>query len=409
MKEKVWIINPYGNLPSESWATYRSTMLAEALANSGFTVTQFISNFDHRSKSFRSAQGTTLRMNQNYTICIVPSTAYRSHISIERIQYERNFALNIVKALPEERPAVIVLAEPALFYYNILLKKLTLGDGTKLVLDIIDIWPELFRLAFPKVLQPISNILLSPLYFWRKRLYEHADAIVAVSNNYLAVAKKLTRGRVPLEVVYWSYPVSLANLKESSHEPINKLIQQKQKDEIWIIYSGTLGENYDISSIIRVANELKGKLPRDLHFRFLVAGDGPLKEYCQKMQNEQLLFLGRLTPEDLKSLYKHCDIALSTYKGESTVAMPIKAFDYLFYGLPMVNSLGKDLGDLIQKHEIGINYDPNSPQSLQEALYTLILNSELRERYSRNARVIARDYSSEVQYKKFVDLIRDLC
>lgn len=410
MKSEVWIINPYGNLPSEAWVTYRSTMLAEALAGNGFSVTQFISNFDHRSKSFRSSESMTLKINENYTITIIPSTAYHTHISFARIAYERNFARNLVKRhLSDERPAVIVLAEPALFYYDILLKSSIVKNGTKLVLDIIDIWPELFKLAFPKALRPISNIFLSPLYYWRRRLYKQADAVVAVSQDYLSLARKLVDRKIPFEVVYWSYPARLDRLKKSPHERIDELIQQKEKNEVWIIYSGTLGENYDIFSIIRAANELKENLTPEHAFKFLIAGDGPLKGYCQRMENEQIIFVGRLSPEELKSLYDHCDIALSTYKGESTVAMPIKAFDYLYYGLPIINSLGKDLGELIRNNEIGTNYDPYNPASLRDAIQNLMLNRELRERYARNARSLAKNFSSEIQYRKFVNLIKGLC
>ena len=170
---KVWIINPYGSLPSESWATYRSTMLAESLAASGYTVTQFISNFEHRSKTFRSKTFETLQISSNYFISIVPSSAYSAHMSISRIQYERTFATNLLKEVATiDQPYFIVLAEPALFYYNILLRPLIIKSKCILILDIIDIWPELFELAIPKRFRAFSSLLLAPLYYWRKRLHQ---------------------------------------------------------------------------------------------------------------------------------------------------------------------------------------------------------------------------------------------
>src|SRR5687768_10164735 len=96
---KVWIINPYGSLPSESLATYRATMLAESLVENGYDVTQYISNFEHRSKTFRTTGFQTLKINTNYTIHIIPSNKYSSHISLERIKYERTFGKNLLKTV----------------------------------------------------------------------------------------------------------------------------------------------------------------------------------------------------------------------------------------------------------------------------------------------------------------------
>lgn len=406
---KIWIINPYGTLRSESWATYRSTMLAENMSKYGYDVTQFISNFEHRSKTFRSEGYQKLTVNNLYTISIIPSTPYSSHISYQRIKYERTFAKNLLKIIsPADHPDFIVLAEPALFYYDILLKPLVLKGTSKLILDIIDIWPELFEIALPKAIVSFSRILLTPFLWWRKRLYKHAHGIVAVSLDYLRIAKTITNRNIPFEVVYWSYHPDQLSVKPTHHRRIKALIASKKADEIWVVYAGTLGENYDIHSIVSAAKSLRQELKIEVNYKFVIAGDGPLKPLCEKNQSENFIFLGRLDPEDLKFLYQYCDIALSTYKGESTVAMPIKAFDYLLFGLPIVNSLGRDLGELINRYQLGINYDPYSPASLYKAIYTLIVDTEFRKGCSSRARVLAKEFHGDIQYKKFVDLIEKL-
>lgn len=384
-------------------------MIADAMSSYGHSVVQYISNFEHRSKSFRSSGYKSLQVRENYTIEIIPSTPYTSHISLKRIHYERTFARNILKKVrPEKFPDVIILAEPALFYYDVLLKPLIVKSNCKLVLDIIDIWPELFQIALPAPIRPFSTILLCPLYFWRKRLYQFADAIVAVSHDYLQLAKNLTSSARAFEVVYWSYPAQEQSAGNSNDPLISSLIALKAKGEVWIIYAGTLGENYDIPSIIKVAHALTKKIGSTITFKFIVAGDGPLKAICEKTTIPSFVFLGRLSADDLKTLYPHCDIALSSYKGESTVAMPIKAFDYLKFGLPIVNSLGKDLGQLIRMHRVGINYDPDSPESLYEAICKLLTDTQFRHECSARAKIVAQEFSSDIQYKKFVDLVNRL-
>ena len=44
--KKVWIVNPYGALPTEGWLEYRSFKLARELISRGFEVTIWISKFE---------------------------------------------------------------------------------------------------------------------------------------------------------------------------------------------------------------------------------------------------------------------------------------------------------------------------------------------------------------------------
>jgi glycosyltransferase involved in cell wall biosynthesis len=406
--QTVWIINPYGSLPSESWATYRSTMLADCLARHGYRVTQFISNFEHRSKTFRSSGPAVRQVSQNYLIHIVPSGRYDSHISLARVRYERTFARNLLAVASSRRPDVIVLAEPALFYYDILLAPLIRGGTSALVLDIIDIWPELFELVVPRRLRSLSGVLLAPLYYWRKRLYQYPRAVVAVAEDYLNLARRLaTRPGVIFETVYWSYDEKVRDGGSPSSR-VSDLVRDKPVDEAWIVYAGTLGENYDISAIVDAAAQLTRELQGRALFKVLIAGDGPLRSLCESIDDPNVLFLGRLAAADLRFLYPHCDVALSTYKGESTVAMPIKAFDYLFHGLPIVNSLGRDIGALVSSRQLGINYVAGSPSSLRDAIARLLLDPELRTQCSKNAAALAMEFRADRQYAKFVDVLRQL-
>ena len=107
-------------------------------------------------------------------------------------------------------------------------------------------------------------------------------------------------------------------------------------------------------------------------------------------------------------LYEHCDVALSTYKGETTVAMPIKAFDYLRYGVPVVNSLGRDFGQFVRRDRIGLNYDAESPSSLYEALKRLVCDDALRRTCAKNARRLAEQFRPEAEYSTFVEILRYL-
>ena len=409
MNQSVWIVNPYGSLPSEPWATYRSTMLAQSLSAHGYTVTQFISNIDHRSKTVRSASHQVIAVDARYSIEIIPSSTYSSHISIGRIRYERRFARNLLACVKgRERPDFIVLAEPALFYYGILLEPLLRNPRSALVLDLIDIWPELFELVIPRLLRRWSGVLLGPLYWWRRRLYRHAAGVVAVAADYRDIARGLVAGLdIPVEVVYWGYDDRRGE-ERPAHAPLEATLPRKEPGDVWALYAGTLGENYDIPAIVSVAAWLPGALRETVRLKFIVAGAGPLRQLCLDNASESFVFAGALGPADMAALFREADIALATYRGESTVAMPIKAFDYLRHGLPIVNSLGRDLGEMVRAHEVGINYDPGSPSSLAEAVERLSRDEALRRKMSDNASRLAPSFSASVQYRKFAEFLERL-
>ncbi len=122
---KIWIINPYGNIPGEGWRTYRTTLIADAFAAKGHDVVSWVSNIQHRSKEKRAETWKDIQINPNYLIKIVPSVPYSSHISWARIKYERTYAKNLrERALGHgawgneklEEPDLIILGEPALLY-----------------------------------------------------------------------------------------------------------------------------------------------------------------------------------------------------------------------------------------------------------------------------------------------------
>jgi glycosyltransferase involved in cell wall biosynthesis len=404
----IWIINPYGSLPDESWRTYRSTMIANALQNKGHRVVQFISNFEHRSKSYRTDGYSLRKYGGLYDIHIIPSKSYSSHISLDRVRYERSFGRNLIKyAVSLEKPDVVILAEPAICYYDTLLSWLKNELKTKIVIDLIDIWPELFHLLVPKPVDFLARIALSPLYYWRKRLYRNADGIVAVSKNYLDIAKKIAPFKEGMsDVVYWSIPNSeLAVVEKLQNHSISEFITKKNKDEVWCIYAGTLGENYDIKSIIEAANMIKDKHDSS-KFKLFIAGDGPLSTFCKnKCDDASLVFLGRLSSTELAGLYGYCDFALSTYKGRSTVAMPIKAFDYFAFGLPIINSLGRDLGNFVATCKVGINYKAENIEELYRAMSYLIENKVERLKMRDNALKLSLEFAEKEQYLKFINVL----
>jgi len=394
----IWVLNPYGNLPGENWLPHRSYMVCNAFAKEGHNVVYWISNIDHRSKNQRKSQ-QKLILENGVKVKILESTEYSEHISIKRIFFEMNYIRKFCKLalLEENLPDLILIGEPALFI-SFYFAKFTKQYRIPFIIDMIDLWPELFKITLPKQLRKFEKLLFFPFYQKRNWFIRKAVGILSVSDAYLEIAKNINKSGF-YKRIYWG--VNLESFKKVI--PVDTGFAKKQ-DEFWLIYAGTLGDNYDTNGIIECAELLENSKS---NYRLFIAGDGNLKEFVidsiKKNKLKKTVFLGRVSPLYLINFYKNCDVALSTYADGSTVSMPIKAFDYFAAGLPMLNSLGYDLHDLIEKKNLGYNYTAGNHKELFTKIELLETNRNMLADMKKNCLQIAQTFNEPTLYKSYVD------
>jgi glycosyltransferase involved in cell wall biosynthesis len=163
-----------------------------------------------------------------------------------------------------------------------------------------------------------------------------------------------------------------------------------------IVYAGSLGEGYDIETIIEL-----GRIRPDL--KIVVAGLGPKKNQCQLAHDMGIIqYLGQISPNDLMQLYGDACIGLLPYSKNSAVSMPIKFFEYLAYELKIVNSLSMECSEIIINNSLGANYIPGDVNSLSKAVDRAINMTQ-----DKNViRKLNEIFSVKTQYKNFIDAIK---
>jgi len=349
----VWIVNPYGTLPSEGWREYRSSMLARALADSGSEVTWWLSNFEHRSKTFRPSGFLKEELLPDaLQIYSVPSSAYTNNISLARIKYELMFGRNFAKyANSLTPPDVIVLADPSLFYSSPVVRYAD-KVGAKIVLDVLDLWPEQFQVALPGFLKSLGRLIFFPLYQRRQRLVNRADGVVGVTKDHLK-AVNATAG-TPKLVAYLGLDYAKFVSDSSRDLPI-ELRQFVPNSDLVVIYAGTLGEAYDIGAVMQAAENV---VQANNRVKFIFAGDGPYKQWIQSLSEKypaNMLFVGKVPSEDLPAIYNLCHVGICSYSKDSTVTMPVKLYDYLAGGLYVAYSINGEIDQLLTHNSSFLN------------------------------------------------------
>jgi len=176
-----------------------------------------------------------------------------------------------------------------------------------------------------------------------------------------------------------------------------------------LIYVGTLGHSYDLKCAID-AYEIVKQNKKINNIKFLVLGDGPLKEefeaYAFK-KNLDVEFIGRLGYEEMVSYLKAAHIALNPINGKSVASIINKHADYAAAGLPVISTQDSDeYKNLLQKYNAGFNCAVGDSEQMSQYIIYLLSNLEIRDKMAQNSRKMGEElFNRDTSYIKIKDLI----
>ena len=157
----VWLVVISEPLPSDAGATrlLRMGQLRECLLSRGHTVTFWTSTFDHVSKTHRAKETRVDKQGAGSVEVLLHGRAYKKHVSISRIinhiQVARAFSK---KSCALSAPDVILVSFPSL---ELALSVVNFGRNMNIpvVVDIRDLWPDIFFDLAPESLRWLATIL----------------------------------------------------------------------------------------------------------------------------------------------------------------------------------------------------------------------------------------------------------
>jgi glycosyltransferase involved in cell wall biosynthesis len=405
----VWLISPYGPIPDEGWREYRYSIIADVLAQAGYDVTWWTPNFSHHFKRYRSAGWEDRLVRPGFRLRLVPTSGYSRNVSLARLRYETLFAWRTYRrALSEPSPGCIIAAEPPQVTGRVGVW-LSRRHTCPLIVDVMDLWPELFTLGIPARLRRLAPVLFSPLTALRRRNYGHSHALMSLCNTYRDIALREVPdvGERPSVTIFNG--VDVAAFRAAMRRRLTCKNLPPKAGELWAVYAGTLGENYDVPALLQAAQVLQN---RGTALRIIVAGEGPLaaalQAFVRERQISNLTYIGSLPPSELAPLYSRCDVGICAYGAASNVAMPDKAYDYMAAGLPIVSSLRGELADLLERRGCGLSYRAGDADSLASALQLLSSDEALRARMARLSSEAGMEFDRTVQYRQLPTLIEQL-
>lgn len=356
------------------------------------------SDFRHSTKKRKKP----LKHSWPFTITFLHEPGYDKNISFKRFYSHYMWGKEVEKYLKKrKKPDVIYSAVPSLTG-PLKAAKFCEKNDVRFIIDIQDLWPEAFKLAFN--VPVISDIIFAPFNAYVNGIYKRADEICAVSRTYAERAKSVNNKCSDTHVVFLGTELSTFD-RYVRENPV-----EKPEDELWLGYCGTLGASYDITIAIdalAILNKRGIKTPK-----FIVLGDGERKaefEQHAKDLGVECLFTGRLPYEEMCGVLASCDIAVNPIMHNAAQSIINKHGDFAASGIPVLNTQEcKEYRDLVKEYKMGFNCKNGDAEGLADRLQLLIKDEPLRLKMGGNARRCAENkFDRKNSYQELIKAIME--
>lgn len=350
----------------------RVFLVKSVLEEMNYKVDVITTDFSHVKKNKRNNIPSGFKA--------VETKPYKKNLSVQRMLSHAMFSKDAFKLVEDNKPDLIWLCAPA----NSLIKEANIykknNENVKLIVDIIDMWPESLPVGISKDIIPFS--------LWRnirKNNLSCADLLVTECDLYHEILKNEYKGRI--ETLYWA-----REIKD------NKLEVSTDDNALSLVYLGSVNNIIDLEKIKNIIKSFNKKVT--LH----IVGTGEkISEMVSTMEEAcEVVNHGVVLNEDKKSeIFKQCHAGINVYKENLYIGLTMKCIDYFAAGLPIINNIKGDTHKLVDEYNLGINVDSDLNVYADKLI-------ELRKNYSYINMFYKNHFSKEAFSLRCKELVSEV-
>ncbi len=341
----------------------RVNFIYDACKARNYEVKAYSSDFSHIHKQVRTKapDGITL----------VKTKSYKKNLSFGRIFSHMQFAKDVFALLEEDVPDLIWLIAPANSLIKEAKKYKNRHPGVKVIVDIIDMWPESLPVSLNKDLLPFA--------IWRDVRAKNigcADAVVSECDMYQTILKKEYDGKIT--TIYWA-----RDNEDIVNEP------RTDDSVLSLVYIGSINNIIDIDRIVDVLSSADRKVI--LH----VIGEGESTDsFLEKASKVcEVVYHGAIRDEKKKSqIFDQCHAGINIYREDLYIGFTTKCIDYFAHGLPIINTIKGDTWRMVKERDAGIDLEKDT-----------VLDSETLIRQRKGHEKIVELYNENFTKKAFCE------
>ena len=182
------------------------------------------------------------------------------------------------------------------------------------------------------------------------------------------------------------------------------------QDTNYICFVGSLIPWQGVEFLIRSAPLILKEHPKT---KFLIVGDGPLKEELIELAektgvSDKFIFTGAVPYEEVPKYINASDVCVVYKKPLRSGYSPLKLYEYMACGKPVVASRVEGF-EILEQNKAGILVEPENPEELAKAIIKLLKDEGLRRELGENGRkYVAKNHSWESVARKVAEVCKSV-
>ena len=416
---KVWVVKTSEMLASDNrnGRLMRSGIIAHMLDARGHEVTWWMSSFDHANRRNRCAADANTAYGSRGTIRMLHSPGYRESVSLERFADHRLWGRRFARAVAAAPvPDLVFCAYPTI-ESALVCARYGQQHRVPVVVDLRDMWPDLFAEVAPQALKPLARVLLAPLRLRAAEALRTSTALFAITEEFLQWGLALARReRTELDGAFaQAYP--LANLQPADAAEAAEArrfwdqrgISREAAFNVVLVGSIT-GRRVEMDAVLAAARTLQHDARP---VRFVFAGDGDdLDLYRARARDcPNVVFSGWLRVPLIRELLVRSHLGLVPYRNtpDYVMSVPTKAAEYFAAGVPVATSLRGTLPRLLRERGCGVQFDAARPETLVGVVRALRDDPARRRELGATAeRTFRSEFVAENVYARLIDRLETI-
>lgn len=402
-KKIIWIVNQYVT-PTE--IRTRQIVLSQLLEERGYEVYLICGSKVHgREENLIKDNRILQRVEYDGAHFIIIKIGNYSN-SITRVFASLQFQFSIWKHRDQLPKPDVIVSNFAGLFGNMFLKWKR-KYKTRLVFDILDLWPEFFiDMGFLRK----NSLLAKLLYFMEYISYREADGILFSfegGKEYI-IEKKWnleSGGEVDLNKV--GYLNNGTDLDTVDYQRRTFILNDPDLDTklFKVAYLGSIRLANNVNLIVETAKVLK-QMKED-SIIILVYGDGDfrtaLEQKCTSLRLNNIKFKGRLPVKYAPNMLSRCNLNLFNFADIPVSRFgisPNKLFMYFSSSKPVLSTV-RPAYDLVTLRKCGLVVENDSKSIADGILKFFQMDDSEYSLYCKNCRIVAEEFD----YKNLVEVL----